>query len=78
MIFISEPVRGQIYIAETSRKGARRLLWSVMPQKDGPDVRIDPTQVPIAVRRQAYRKQYKLRNLDSSPPTPKGESLPHE
>jgi hypothetical protein len=53
--FTSQPHNGRIYIAERSRKGARNLLWSVMPEHDGTDVRIGPREVPLAIRRQAYR-----------------------
>ena len=31
-MFGSEPNDGQIFIAERSRKGSRKLLWSVMPE----------------------------------------------
>src|SRR5260370_38807255 len=31
-VFGSEPNDGQIFIAERSRKGSRKLLWSVMPE----------------------------------------------
>jgi hypothetical protein len=30
--FVSEPHDGQIFIAERSRRGSRKLLWSVMPE----------------------------------------------
>jgi hypothetical protein len=60
--FISEPVAGRIYIAEHSRKGSRKLLWSVMPEivpdndrASGADVRTEARLVPLKVRRQAYR-----------------------
>ena len=33
MTFISQPLDGKIYIAEPSRKGSQKLLWSVMPKK---------------------------------------------
>jgi hypothetical protein len=55
-IFISAPLAGLIYIAERSCKGQLKLLWSVMPERPtAPDRRIDPHQVPILIRRQAYR-----------------------
>jgi hypothetical protein len=31
-VFGSEPNDGQIFIAERSRKGSRKLPWSVMPE----------------------------------------------
>jgi len=31
-VFGSEPNDGQIFIAERSRKGSHKLLWSVMPE----------------------------------------------
>jgi hypothetical protein len=31
-VFGSEPNDGHIFIAERSRKGSRKLLWSVMPE----------------------------------------------
>lgn len=48
--------QGQIYIAEFSRRGSRKLLWSVMPKAPpAADVRIDAARVPLRIRRQAYR-----------------------
>jgi hypothetical protein len=55
-IFISAPIAGLIYIAERSVKGQLKLLWSVMPELPlAPDQRIVSCQVPIKIRRQAYR-----------------------
>jgi hypothetical protein len=55
-IFISKPHAGQIYIAERSRRGSRRLLWSVMPHAPvAADVRIKVQAVPLKIRRQGYR-----------------------
>ena len=36
MTFISQPLDGKIYIAEPSRKGSQKLLWSVMPEQGDP------------------------------------------
>jgi len=55
-IFISTPHDGLIYIAERSRKGSQKFLWSAMPEAPiGADVRIDASTVPRGIRRQAYR-----------------------
>lgn len=54
-IFMSTPYRGRIYIAERSRKGLRGLLWSMMLEHDGVDMPIDAREVPLIIRRQAYR-----------------------
>jgi hypothetical protein len=54
-IYISAPIDGRIYVAERSRKGSSKLLWSVMPAHDGPDVRIEAGNVPYRIRRQGYR-----------------------
>ena len=51
MTFISQPLDGKIYIAEPSRKGSQKLLWSV----------IEPHKVPLMIRRQAYRRFYNIR-----------------
>jgi len=48
-IFISAPHNGTIFIAERSRKGSRKLLWSTHGQ------RIEANTVPYQIRRQAYR-----------------------
>lgn len=58
MIYISQPHQGSIYIAESSRRGSRKLLWSVMPEVAGADIRCEARHVPLALRRQAYRKAY--------------------
>jgi hypothetical protein len=45
----------RIYVAEPSRKGSRKLIWSVMPRAPvAADVRIEPRRVPLKVRRAAY------------------------
>jgi hypothetical protein len=55
-VFISKPVDGHIYIAERSRKGSRRLLWSAMPVAPiAGNVRIEARDVPHIIRRAAYR-----------------------
>jgi hypothetical protein len=55
-IFISAPHNGQVYVAERSRKGYSKLLWSVLPKAPtGDDVPIEARLVPFAIRRQAYR-----------------------
>jgi len=54
-IFISDPHGGLIYVAERSRKGSQKFLWSAMPEHDGADVRIEAGTVPRGIRRQAYR-----------------------
>jgi hypothetical protein len=55
-IFISAPHAGDVYVAERSRKGSRKLLWSIMPAAPiAPDMRIAACAVPIGIRRQAYR-----------------------
>jgi hypothetical protein len=55
-IFISAPHARQIFVAERSRKGSSKFLWSVMPElPTAPDIRIDAHRVPRTIRRQAYR-----------------------
>jgi hypothetical protein len=54
-MFISRPDNGVIYIAERSRKSAK-LLWSCMPvQPIRADVRVEASDVPRPIRRQAYK-----------------------
>lgn len=55
-MFISEPHAGHIFIAERSRRGSKKLLWSVMPVAPvAADVRIEPRAVPAPLRRRAYK-----------------------
>jgi len=55
-MFISEPHNGLIYIAERSRRGNRKLLWSAVPKEPiAGDVRIEARTVPRSIRRKAYR-----------------------
>ena len=54
-IFISGPHLGRIFVAERSRKGSKKLRWSVMPEHQGADVLCEPSTVPYRIRRQAYR-----------------------
>jgi len=55
-LYISQPLGGRIFVAERSRKGSTKLLWSVMPQGSfATDVRIEARAVPYHIRRQAYR-----------------------
>jgi hypothetical protein len=55
-IFTSAPHNGRVYVAERSRKGYSKLLWSVLPKAPtGGDVPIEARLVPFAIRRQAYR-----------------------
>lgn len=61
-MFISEPHKGDYYIAEPSRKGTRKVRWSRMPvETAAPDIRIDPSDVPYSIKRQAYRIFYRNR-----------------
>lgn len=61
-MFISAPHHGNYFIAEPSRKGGRRLLWSKMPVAPvAPDERISANDVPYAIKRQAYRNFYQRR-----------------
>ena len=56
-IYISEPHGGQYYIAERSRRGSLKLLWSSMPvEPTAADRRIEARLVPYRIRRQAYRR----------------------
>jgi hypothetical protein len=54
-MFISKPHLGRVYIAELNHKGrtlsVRKLLWSLWPTLE----RIEASEVPITVRRRAYR-----------------------
>jgi hypothetical protein len=54
MMFI---INGRYFIAERSRKGYRRFLWSMMPvvAPTSGEIRIEPKQVPRLIRRKAYR-----------------------
>jgi|KBSMisStandDraft_5_1062788.scaffolds.fasta_scaffold4734063_1 hypothetical protein len=68
MTFISQPLDGKIYIAEPSRKGSQKLLWSVVPENGDPSnpeasagKRTEPHKVPLMIRRQAYRRFYNIR-----------------
>jgi hypothetical protein len=55
-IFISAPLGGMIFVAERSRRGSGRFLWSMLPAEPiAGDSRINARQVPRAVRRAAYR-----------------------
>jgi len=56
-IFISDPHDGMIYVAERSRRGSKKLLWSSMPQAPiaAAARRVDPAHVPYHIRRAAYR-----------------------
>ena len=54
MTFISQALDGKIYIAEPSRKGSQKLLWSVMPENGDPSnpeasggKRTEPHKVPL-------------------------------
>lgn len=54
-MFISKPIDGMVYLAERSRKGSKKLMWSVMPVEPiAADVRIDAGEVPRLIRRKAY------------------------
>jgi hypothetical protein len=56
-VFISQPHQGLVYIAERSRYGYRKLLWSVMTAMPlSLDTVIEASLVPVKVRRAAYRK----------------------
>ena len=56
LLYISRPHDGLVYFAERSRKGSQKLLWSVIPREPfGPELRVDATDVPREIRRQAYR-----------------------
>jgi hypothetical protein len=45
----------RIFIAEPSRKGSRKLIWSVMPRAPiAADARIESRLVPLKVRKAAY------------------------
>ena len=68
MTFISQPLDGKIYIAEPSRKGSQKLLWSVVPENGDPSNpeasagnRTEPHKVPLMIRRQAYRQFFNIR-----------------
>jgi hypothetical protein len=41
------------FIAETSRKGSRKIVYSAMPADKGLDVRVSPRDVPLEIRRAA-------------------------
>jgi hypothetical protein len=48
MIFISQPRDARIYVAERSKKGYRKFLWSIGRAQipSGPDMRIEASTVP--------------------------------
>jgi hypothetical protein len=58
-MFISDPHCGNYYIAARAIRGMRKsngLRWSIMPiTLSVADILIDASQVPYAIRRQAYR-----------------------
>ena len=55
-IYISKPQSGVYYIAERPDCGGRRYLWSVMADDlNTVNVRIGASEVPLAIRRAAYR-----------------------
>jgi hypothetical protein len=67
-VFISEPHDGVIFIAERSRRGSRKLLWSSMPVvRITADVRIEAREVPNRIRRKAYRLFEGDRNRNRTP-----------
>ena len=50
-MFISAPYEGNYYIAEPSRKGSAKLLWSMMPVESvAAAMRIVSRDVPYAIR----------------------------
>jgi hypothetical protein len=54
--FISDKQEGFCYVAERSPKEQREFLWTIEPLDiSRPSARIDATQVPAAIRRQAYK-----------------------
>lgn len=56
-MFISKPTGGQIFIAERSRKGSAKLLWSMMPVAPvEADCRVEASRVPRRIRKQAYNQ----------------------
>jgi hypothetical protein len=57
-----------IFIAERSRRGSRKLLWSCIPvaQLAG-DIRIDASEVPNWIRRKAYKLFERHRNRNQTP-----------
>jgi len=56
ILYISRPHDGLVYVAQRSRNGSQRLLWSVIPREPfGPELRADAADVPREIRRQAYR-----------------------
>jgi hypothetical protein len=54
-MFISKPSNGLFFIAELSRFGSQKLLWSIVPVQEMPTTRIEARSVPLTVRRAAYR-----------------------
>jgi hypothetical protein len=65
-MYISQPIDGVVYIAERPRYRSmgrvNGLAWSVVPVAPTSGfTRIDAARVPKAVRRQAYRHNYKHR-----------------
>jgi hypothetical protein len=55
-IYISPVHDGMVFVAERSRRGSGRFLWSTLPvAPTAGDSRINARQVPRAVRRAAYR-----------------------
>jgi hypothetical protein len=68
-MFISAPVNGRAYVAERSRKGTKKSLWSVMPMEPtSGGIRIEAREVPRLIRRKAYRP---LQPNREEPPTKK-------
>jgi hypothetical protein len=47
---------GFVYVAERSPKGHMTFLWSIAPLDiHKPETRINPSAVPLNIRRQAYK-----------------------
>lgn len=65
-MFISKPHAGRIFIAERARRGGNKLRWSVMPVAPvAADVRIEPGDVPLRIKRRAYKLFYADRLRDA-------------
>jgi hypothetical protein len=55
-LFISEPYGDFWYIAERSRVGGKKFIWSIMPVKPtSADIRIAASKVPRHIRYEAYK-----------------------
>jgi len=55
MMFVSDPVDGAIYVARHRTRGGKLLIRTSVPIEPGPEVRVEPAEVPRIIRRRAIK-----------------------